>query len=108
MGIGMNVPGALILVLCGLVPHWMHVGTEGNWTLVPGQSLCVFQDFSNFEDEGLKELVLNYIFNLLFEEFIHVHNVFWSNSPLNLPLPRGPFISLLPQLLFSDNFMYAF
>lgn len=54
----------------------MHVGTEGNWTLVPGQSLCVFQDFSNFEDEGLKELVLNYIFNLLFEEFIHVHNVF--------------------------------
>lgn len=54
----------------------MHVGTEGNWTLVLGQSLCVFQDFSNFEDEGLKEPVLSYIFNLLFEEFIHVHNVF--------------------------------
>lgn len=45
----------------------MHVGTEGNWTLVPGQSLCVFQDFSNFEEEDSKELVLNYIFNLLFE-----------------------------------------
>lgn len=87
----------------------MHVGTEGNWTLVPGQSLCVFQDFSNFEEEDLKELVLNYIFNLLFENLYMYTMCSDQIHPWIFPYPRArPFISLLPQLLFSDNFMYAF